>query len=120
MLGNIRQYEICRYGRDLIETRLAELALDVVLRREPEATMRLKTHVRGLPRRLRRQVLRHVCLGATRLVRVEQPARLPAHEVRRLDLHVTLGDRKLHPLILSDRPSEDDALFGIRARLLDE
>src|SRR5436190_23345136 len=120
MFGDVRQDEIRGDRRDLIETRLAKLAFDIVLRGEAEAAMRLETHVGRLPRRLRGEILRHVRLGAARLVSIEQRARFPAHQVSRLDLHVALGDWKLHALVLPNRTVEDDALVRVRRRSLDE
>ena len=49
------------------------------------------------------------------LLRVEQRARLEAHQVRRLDLDVGVGDRELHALVLADRPVEHDALVRVLA-----
>src|SRR5690606_22787890 len=84
----LRDVAVDQVGRDrrhLVEARLAELALDIVLVREPEATVRLQADVRRLERRLGGEVLRHVRLGATGLVRIEQLARAKAHEVGGLD-----------------------------------
>ena len=67
MLAEVGQHEVVRDGRDRVEARLAELALDVVLRREPVAAVRVEAGVRRLPRGLRGEQLRDVRLGAARL-----------------------------------------------------
>src|SRR5439155_7711500 len=47
-------------------------------------------------------------------------AGLEAHQVRRLDLHVGLGDRKGDALVLADRASEHDTLAGILGGAIDK
>src|SRR6476646_3255101 len=51
VLGDVREDEVRRDRRHLVEPRLAELALDVVFIGETEAAMRLHADVRRLPRR---------------------------------------------------------------------
>src|SRR6185312_8312498 len=104
----------------LVEPRLAELALDIVIGGEAEATVELQACVRRFPRGLRGEVLRHVRLRPAGFSRVEAPARLEAHQVRRLELDVRLGDRDLHALVLPDRAAEDLALARIARHLVDE
>src|SRR5262249_56018131 len=62
VLAEIGEDEVVRDGRHRVQARLAELPLDVVLSREPEAAVRVEAYVRCLPRRLRRKQLRHVRL----------------------------------------------------------
>src|SRR3954449_8024701 len=85
VLAHVRLDQVVRDRRDLVEARLAELALDVVLRGEAEAAVRVDADVGRLPGGLGGEVLGHVGLGAARLMRFEERARLPAHEVGRLD-----------------------------------
>src|SRR5215467_15420912 len=71
VLGDVRQNEIRRDRRDLIQTRLPEFALDVELGGKAETAVGLEADVGSLPRRFRREILRHVCFGAAWLPRVE-------------------------------------------------
>src|ERR1700722_7211782 len=74
MLGHVRQNQVCRNWRNLIQARFAELAFHVVFARKTEAAVELQTGVGRLPRGVGGQQLRHVRLRAARLMRVE-PAR---------------------------------------------
>src|SRR5678816_1574272 len=49
VLGDVREDQVRRYRRHLVEARFAELALDVVFVREAESTMCLHADVRGFP-----------------------------------------------------------------------
>src|SRR5207244_5624825 len=120
VLGDVAEDEIGRDRRDQIQTRLPELALDVVLGSEAESAMRLEADVRRLPRRLRREVLGHVGLGTASLTAVETIARLEPHQVSRLDLHIGLGDWKGDALVLTDRAAENDTLAGVLGGAVDE
>ena len=51
VLADVGEDQVGRDRRDLVEPRLAELALDVVLRREAEAPVGLQARVGRLPRR---------------------------------------------------------------------
>src|SRR4029079_6583132 len=55
MLGDERQHQIGRDRRHLIEPRLAEFALDVVLFRKAKTAMGLDRRIGRFPRRIRRQ-----------------------------------------------------------------
>ena len=72
MLGDVGEDQVRRDRRDLIEPRLAELALDVVVLGEAEAAVRLDRDVGRLPRRVGGEQLGHVRLGAARLAAIEQ------------------------------------------------
>ena len=52
MLANVRQHEVVRYGRNLVQVRLAELSFDVVLLGEREASVCLHARLGRLPRGL--------------------------------------------------------------------
>src|SRR5437868_15456903 len=54
MLGDKGQHEVGRDRRDLVQSRLAEFALDVVLLGEAEAAMGLDAGIRRLPGRIGR------------------------------------------------------------------
>ena len=75
VLGDVGEDQVGRDRRDLVQPRLAELALDVVVLGEAEAAVRLHGDVRGLPRRVGGEQLRHVRLGAAGLAAVEQLGR---------------------------------------------
>src|SRR5258706_15417950 len=60
MLGNVRQDEIGRDRRDLIELRLAELALDVIFFGKAKTAMGLDTGVGRVPGGVGRQHLGHI------------------------------------------------------------
>ena len=49
MLGEIRQDQIGRHRRNLVEPRFAQLALDIEIFREAEAAVSLDAHVPGSP-----------------------------------------------------------------------
>ena len=110
MLADVGEDQVVRDRRHLVEPRLAELPLDVVLLGEAEAAVRVEARVRRRPGRLRGEQLRHVRLRAARQALLEQPRRLVAHQVGRLDLRVGARDRELDALVRADRPPEDDAL----------
>ena len=82
--------------------------------------MGLQTGIRRIPGCFRRQQLRHVGLGATRLSGLEQPGRLLRHQGRGLGCRERLGDRELHALVLPDRAAEHFPVVGVIRRLLDE
>src|SRR5688572_5339137 len=67
VLGDVAEDQVGRDRSDLVQPRLAELALDVVFAREAEAAVHLQAHVGRLPARLGGQVLGHVGLGAAGL-----------------------------------------------------
>src|SRR5207249_7497611 len=108
------------WSSDVCSSDLTELALDVVFGREAVAAVRVERGVRGVPRRLRREELRHVRLGTARLATIEEPRRLVADERRGLEPRVRLGDRKLHALVLADRSAEHDPLARVTRGALDE
>src|SRR5438477_7039059 len=64
VLGDVGQDQIGRDRRHLVEPRLAEFALDVILLGECEAAVGLHAGVGGFPRRVGRQHLRHVGFAA--------------------------------------------------------
>src|SRR3546814_4714461 len=82
VLGEVGEDEVGRDRRDLIEPRLAELALDVVLLGETEPAMGLQANIGSLPRRIGGQHLRHVALGAAVEPGVVAPRRLLDHQLR--------------------------------------
>jgi hypothetical protein len=67
VLGYVREDEVSRDRSDLVETRLAELALYIVLGVEAVAAEGLNGGVGRLPRGVRGQELPQVRLGAARL-----------------------------------------------------
>ena len=76
VLGYVREDEVGRDRGDLVEARLAELALYAVLGVEAVAAEGLKCGVGRLPRGVGGQELRQVRLGAARLSPVEEGGRL--------------------------------------------
>src|SRR6266540_2556723 len=117
---DVCHHQVVVDGRGLVEARLAELALDVVLLGEAVAAVGVDAGIGRVPCRLRRQVLGHVGLGTAGQAGVEELGGLGAHEVAGLDGHVRLGDRELPPLVGADGLAEDHALARIGYRLLDE
>src|SRR5262249_56367765 len=103
VLADVRHHEVLVHGRGLVQTRLAERALDVVLFGVAVAAVAVDTRVAGLPRRLRGEEFRHVGFGAARLARVEQRGGLITHQRGGLHAHVRLRDGKLHALVVADR-----------------
>src|SRR6186713_459399 len=75
VLGNIRQDQVRRDRRHLVEAGLAELAFDVVFAGETETAVCLQADVRRFPRCLGGEQLCHVRLGAAALLRVVEFAR---------------------------------------------
>ena len=65
-------------------------------------------------------MLGHVRFRAARLTAVETIARLEAHQVGRLDLHIGLGDWKGDALVLTDRAAENDTFAGVLGGAVDE
>src|SRR5688572_1162483 len=120
MLANVRQDQIRRDRRNLIQARLAKLAFHVVIGGESETAERLQTHIRRLPRGIGGKQLRQVRLRASRAAFVEQPRRLVAHQVSGAYLRVGARDRKLNPLVLPDRPIQHHPFVRVGARALDE
>jgi len=72
VLGDVREDEVRRDRSDLVETRLAEIALYIVLGVEAVAAEGLKGGVGRLLRGVGGQELRQVRLGAARLSPVEE------------------------------------------------
>src|SRR6185295_53255 len=72
VLGEVGQDQVGRDRRDQVQARLPELALDVVLGGEAEATVRLQADVGRLPRRLGAEVLGHVGFRTTGFLLIEQ------------------------------------------------
>ncbi|CAM2153002.1 hypothetical protein PT2222_20033 [Paraburkholderia tropica] len=120
MFGDVRENQVGGNRRNLIETRLAELAFDVVFAREAEAAVELQTGVGGFPRSVGGQQLRHVGLRAARLVRVEAAGGLEAHQVRGFHVDERARDRELHALVLADRTAEYLAILNVLRHLVDE
>ena len=102
MLGHIGQDQVGRDRRHLIQPGLAELALDIVFARKAKTAMRLDAGIGRLPAGIGRQQLGHVRLRPAIKPGVKTPARLKAHQVGSLDIHIGAGDGKLHTLILTD------------------
>src|SRR5579871_1888997 len=102
------------------EAGLAELALDIELRGEAVATMRIHGRIRRLPGRLTGEQLRHIRLRPATLARVKEPGGLQAQEVRGLDARVRLRDGKLNSLVGANRVPEDYPIRGVLHRSLNE
>src|SRR5712691_12911512 len=111
MLSDIGQHKIVMYRRRLVQTRLTEFALDVVLSGKAVATMAIETGIGRLPGGFGTEVFRYIRFSPTRLTGIEQGCGLEAHKVRRCHRHMSLGDGKLHTLISADGFAEDDAIF---------
>src|SRR6478609_1763262 len=117
VLADVCEDQVVRHRRDRVQARLAKLSLDVVLLGEPETAERVQAGVRGLPGRLRGEELRHVRLGAARLLLVEEPCSLVPDEIRGLQAGVRACDGKLHALVRTDWTTEDLPLGRIGGSL---
>src|SRR5436305_15326467 len=96
VLAEVGEDQVVRDRCDRVEARLAELPLDVEVDGEAEAPVRIETGVRCEPRRLAREELRHVRLGATLGAPVEQAGGLAPDEVGRVDGRMSTPDWALH------------------------
>ena len=120
MLGQIRQDHVGGDRRHLIEPRLAELALHIVLLGETEAAKRLHAHVGGKPGCVGGQQLRHIGLRPDVGAGFVFGCGLVHHQLGRAHPRIGARDRKLHALVLPDRPAEQFALLGVGGGFFDE
>src|SRR5690606_21714054 len=120
MLRHIRQNQVGGDRRHLVQTGLAELALDIVFAGKAETAVGLQAGVGRFPGRLGRQVLGHVGRRTGVATGVVFFTGAPAHQVGGFDLDVRFGNRELHALVLADRATEHFAVTGVLGRLLDE
>src|SRR5687767_10925672 len=81
VLANVRQDQIRRDRRDLIQACLAEFPFHVVIGGKSKTAERLQTHVRRLPRGIGGEQLRQVGFGTGRTALVEEPGRFVAHQI---------------------------------------
>src|SRR5918998_3315139 len=102
VLGEVGEDEIRRDRGYLVEARLSELALDVILGVEAVAPEGLHRDVGRLPTRVRRQELRHVRFCPARFPRVEERGGFVGHEIRSFNGDVRPGYRELNALVLTD------------------
>ena len=82
--------------------------------------MRLQAGVGRFPGRVGGQELGHVRLRAAGQACVVEFGGLEAHQVRRANVRMRLGQGELYALVLSDRPPEHDPLAGVGAALIHE
>src|SRR5690349_14359662 len=120
VLAEVGEDQVVRDRRDRVEPRLPELSLDVEVGGEAGAAVRIEAGVRGEPRRLGGEQLRHVRLGAAVCAPVEEARRLAADEIGRVDGGVGAGDRELHALVGGDRTAEDDPFRRVARGPVDE
>ncbi len=113
MLAEIVQGHLLGDGRNLVEPHLAPQALDVELLGVAIAAEGLEGRVARLEARLGGEELGRVGLPAARAPRVEEPRRLEAHQLRRIELGQSQGERMGDRLILADGAVEDHALLGV-------
>src|SRR5215217_7585064 len=120
VLGDVGEDQVGRDGCYLVEARLAELALDVVLGVEAVAAEGLHRDVRRLPGGLRRQELRQVRLRSAGRSLLEEGGGFLDHERGRLDARVRPRKGELDALVLPDGPAEDLAFLRPRGRSVDK
>src|SRR6266508_5779636 len=120
MCREVGQHQIVVDRRDLVEPRLAELALDIIFVDKAVAAMGVEAGIGGRPTCLRREQLGHVGLGAALLALVEQPGGLVAHQIGGGHGGIGAGERELYALVAPDRRAEHYALPRIGGRALDE
>src|SRR5215203_5099087 len=110
VFGDVREDEVRGDRGDLVQTRLAELALHVVLGIETVAAEGLQGRVGRLPGGVGGQKLRQVRLGAARFSPVEKRGGFVHHQRGGLDVRVGPGYGELDALVLTDGSTEDLAL----------
>src|ERR687893_107982 len=110
VLADVGEDQIRRDGRDLEESGLPELALDVVLGVVGVAAEGLHRRVCGLPGGVGGQEQGHVRLGAAGLAPIEELRGVEAHQVGGLDAYVRPGERELDALVLAYGAAEDRAV----------
>src|SRR5262249_13906134 len=120
VLGDISENQVGRDRSDLIQARLAGFPLDIVFLSKSKAAVGLNRDIRGLPRCIRRQELRHVRLGSAWLAAIEQLGSPDAHQVGCFHVYVCPCDGELDPLVLADRTVEDDAFLRVLRGAFDE
>jgi hypothetical protein len=120
MLSHVGKDEIRRNRRHLVQARLTEFAFHVVFRCKAKSAVELQARIGSFPRSLRRQEQRHVGFRAATLLRVEQCARLVAHQVGGLNFDKRLRDGELHALVLPDGASENDAFLRVSGHFVYE
>src|SRR5438093_2625226 len=113
VLRQVVEDHLLRDRRDLVEPHLAPEPLDVELLRVAVAAVRLQRDVAGLEARLGGHQLGGVRLGAAWPAVVEEPRRLQAHQLGRLELRPGHPQRVRDRLVLADRAIEDDALLRV-------
>src|SRR5436190_11055720 len=113
VLRQVIEDHLLRDGRDLVEPHLAPQPLDVELLGVAVAAVRLHRDIARLEPGFGRQELRGVGLRAARPAVIEQPRRLQADELRRLELRPRHGERMRDRLVLPDRSVEDHALLRV-------
>ena len=120
MLRHIRQNQVRRNRRHLIQPRLAELALNIVFLGETEAAMGLDAGLGGGPGAVGGQHFRYVGFLASMLPGVEFANAFMHQQLGGAHVGVGFGDRELHPLVLPDRAAEHHAAVGIGGGFFDE
>lgn len=106
MLGHIGQDQVGRNWRHLIEAGFTKLSFHIVFTGKAETTVELQTGVRRFPAGFCRKVFGHIRLRPAGLSRIVERTGFIAHQIGRLDLDKSLGDRELNALVLPDRPPE--------------
>src|SRR5262249_61902041 len=110
MLRDVRENQVGRDRRNLVQAGLPELALDIVIFGKAEPTVRLQSGVGGLPRGISGQKLGHVGLGTAWVMRIEPLRGVRHHESGGFDVGIRASQRELYALVLPDRPVEYHAL----------
>ena len=75
--------------------------------------MKLQAGIGRFPRSIGRQKFCHIGLGTTREISIKQAASLIAHQACSLNVDMGPRDRKLHPLVLTDRTSKHNTIFNV-------
>ena len=120
MLAEIGQHQVVAYRRHGQQARLSKFSFHVVFRGKAVAAVRREAGVGRFPGRFRGQILCQVGLRAAFFLAIEFRRRLEAHQIRRFDIGVGFGDRKLNALIRTDGSAEDDSFTRVLGGAFDE
>src|SRR5262249_17666540 len=113
VLRDVVEDHLLRHRRDLVESHLAPEPLDVEFLGVAVAAVGLQRDVASLEARLGGHELGGVRLGAAGFAAVEEPRRLQAHQLGRLELGPRHRQRGRDRLVLADRPVEHDTLLRV-------
>ena len=120
MLGDVGKHQVGGNRRDLEQPRFTPFALNVVFARVAKAAMALQAGLSRMPGGLGRQQFAHIGIVATGQPGGKTRGGPAQHQISRLDFGMRPGHRKLHCLVLANRPVKNAALVDIGGRSFGE